>query len=175
MIKFVCVGCGERLSVPDQYAGRKGACPNCHAVNRVPLKGLAANAAAPAARAPSAAPQPPARGAAPVVPPAVESPAPVPPPVAPVAIAPEVTVAEIKAPVVYSSVTPTPATPPATAPRPPTRFAPRVESARTLRAGGPPRQGNRKMLYFVLSVLALVGLIWLFFYLLLHVVVPLLS
>ena len=39
MIKFVCSSCGERLSVPDQYAGRKGACPGCGRVNRVPLRG----------------------------------------------------------------------------------------------------------------------------------------
>jgi DNA-directed RNA polymerase subunit RPC12/RpoP len=40
MIKFVCSSCGERLSVPDQHAGRRGVCPNCHALNRIPLKGM---------------------------------------------------------------------------------------------------------------------------------------
>jgi hypothetical protein len=40
MIKFLCVSCGERLSVPDQNAGRKGVCPTCRAVNRIPLKGF---------------------------------------------------------------------------------------------------------------------------------------
>jgi len=41
MIKFVCSSCGERLSVPDLHGGRKGVCPSCHAVNRIPLKGFA--------------------------------------------------------------------------------------------------------------------------------------
>src|SRR3982751_2339733 len=36
MIRFACGTCGERLSVPEKYAGRKGACPNCGNVNRVP-------------------------------------------------------------------------------------------------------------------------------------------
>ena len=40
MIKFLCVSCGERLSVPDQNAGRKGVCPTCKAINRIPLKGF---------------------------------------------------------------------------------------------------------------------------------------
>jgi hypothetical protein len=44
MIKFVCTSCGERLSVPDQHAGRKGICPNCHAVNRIPQKAGAESA-----------------------------------------------------------------------------------------------------------------------------------
>ncbi|MDB5305043.1 MAG: hypothetical protein JWM97_2592, partial [Phycisphaerales bacterium] len=41
MIKFVCANCGERLSVPDAHGGKKGACPTCHAVNQIPLKGYA--------------------------------------------------------------------------------------------------------------------------------------
>jgi len=41
MIKFVCATCGERLSVPDGHGGRKGVCPVCLAVNRIPLKGYA--------------------------------------------------------------------------------------------------------------------------------------
>jgi len=41
MIKFVCASCGERLSVPDQHGGRKGLCPICQGVNRIPLKGYA--------------------------------------------------------------------------------------------------------------------------------------
>jgi hypothetical protein len=41
MIKFVCASCGERLSVPDQHGGRKGVCPTCKAINRIPLKGSA--------------------------------------------------------------------------------------------------------------------------------------
>src|SRR3954467_3541868 len=36
MIRFSCGTCGEKLSVPERYAGRKGACPNCGSVNRVP-------------------------------------------------------------------------------------------------------------------------------------------
>jgi hypothetical protein len=36
MIRFSCGTCGEKLSVPEKYAGRKGACPNCGTVNRVP-------------------------------------------------------------------------------------------------------------------------------------------
>jgi hypothetical protein len=41
MIKFVCTSCGERLSVPDAHGGKKGACPTCQTVNRIPLKGYA--------------------------------------------------------------------------------------------------------------------------------------
>lgn len=36
MVRFSCGTCGEKLSVPEKYAGRKGACPNCGSVNRVP-------------------------------------------------------------------------------------------------------------------------------------------
>lgn len=53
MIKFVCNGCGERLSVPERFAGRKGACPNCKAVNRVPLRGFPENKTAASVRTPS--------------------------------------------------------------------------------------------------------------------------
>lgn len=41
MIKFVCASCGERLSVLDAHGGRKGVCPSCGAINRIPLKGYA--------------------------------------------------------------------------------------------------------------------------------------
>lgn len=41
MIKFVCATCRERLSVSEQFAGRKGACPSCGSINRVPLRGFA--------------------------------------------------------------------------------------------------------------------------------------
>ncbi len=53
MIKFVCGTCGERLSVPERFAGRKGACPGCGAVNRVPLRGFAETATPPARAATS--------------------------------------------------------------------------------------------------------------------------
>ena len=36
VIRFACASCGEKLSVPQKYAGRKGACPSCGGVNRVP-------------------------------------------------------------------------------------------------------------------------------------------
>src|SRR5688572_6353918 len=47
MIRFACGTCNERLSVPAKFAGRKGACPSCHAVNRVPAADQAGAAAAP--------------------------------------------------------------------------------------------------------------------------------
>ena len=84
MIKFVCGGCGERLSVPDQYAGRKGACPTCRFVNRIPLRGLVQtqpfvaagrDAARPAAEPTSQAVDSTARGqASATAPPAREAP-----------------------------------------------------------------------------------------------------
>lgn len=37
VIRFQCGTCQEKLSVPGRFAGRKGACPNCGTVNRVPL------------------------------------------------------------------------------------------------------------------------------------------
>lgn len=57
MIRFVCGTCGERLSVPDAHAGRKGACPTCLAVNRIPLKGMSPGAPAVTAGAPRIAEQ----------------------------------------------------------------------------------------------------------------------
>src|SRR5262245_38993208 len=36
MIRFSCSTCGEKLTVPEKYAGRKGACPSCGSINRVP-------------------------------------------------------------------------------------------------------------------------------------------
>ena len=36
VIRFACHACGEKLSVPQKYAGRKGACPSCGKINRVP-------------------------------------------------------------------------------------------------------------------------------------------
>ena len=53
MIRFACATCGEKLSVPDGYARRKGICPNCRTVNRVPSAAteMAAGADAPTATA----------------------------------------------------------------------------------------------------------------------------
>jgi hypothetical protein len=39
MIRFACGSCHEKLSVAEKYAGRKGTCPNCGNINRVPLPG----------------------------------------------------------------------------------------------------------------------------------------
>jgi len=36
MIRFACGSCNERLAVPVRYAGRRGRCPACGAVNLVP-------------------------------------------------------------------------------------------------------------------------------------------
>lgn len=36
MIRFRCATCHEKLSVPESAAGRKGKCPKCGEVNRVP-------------------------------------------------------------------------------------------------------------------------------------------
>jgi hypothetical protein len=36
MIRFACRTCHERLAVSIRYAGRKGRCPACDAVNEVP-------------------------------------------------------------------------------------------------------------------------------------------
>jgi phage FluMu protein Com len=49
MIRFRCASCDEKLSVPEKFGGRKGTCPNCGSVNRVPLPGAEAAPAAPAA------------------------------------------------------------------------------------------------------------------------------
>lgn len=74
MIRFPCGACGEKLSVPEKYAGRKGACPNCGSVNRVPggsalMHGGPLTAGPrPAAEQGSAAPTPaPARNAGPEI------------------------------------------------------------------------------------------------------------
>jgi predicted RNA-binding Zn-ribbon protein involved in translation (DUF1610 family) len=36
MIRFSCASCKEKLVVPDRHAGRRGKCPNCGSINRVP-------------------------------------------------------------------------------------------------------------------------------------------
>ena len=36
MIRFACGTCKEKLVVPDRHAGRRGKCPNCASINRVP-------------------------------------------------------------------------------------------------------------------------------------------
>lgn len=69
MIKFTCGECGERLSVPDQHAGRRGICPACKGVNRIPLKaqsdvGIQQKQQV-TSHAPASAPAPAARGATP--------------------------------------------------------------------------------------------------------------
>lgn len=46
MIRFTCGTCNERLSVPGKFAGRRGACPTCGAVNRVPAASEAPSVAA---------------------------------------------------------------------------------------------------------------------------------
>lgn len=46
MIRFACGTCNERLSVPVKFAGRRGACPSCRAVNRVPAASEATEVAA---------------------------------------------------------------------------------------------------------------------------------
>ena len=37
MIKFSCQKCGQRISVSDEYAGRKGKCPKCRTVLHIPV------------------------------------------------------------------------------------------------------------------------------------------
>ena len=36
MIKFKCSNCGTEIRVDDEYAGKKGRCPHCKAVNDIP-------------------------------------------------------------------------------------------------------------------------------------------
>ena len=108
MIRFRCANCGEKLSVPDQYAGRKGKCPACQTPNRVPTADQAGRmteipfppraparqepAPAPAARTAPAVPaqqqqqqqQPTYLRPAPVQPPPAAAPAPAPAAEAPV-------------------------------------------------------------------------------------------
>lgn len=55
VIRFACGTCHEKLSVPARYAGRKGVCPSCRAVNRVPT---ASESPAPAAVAAAVPPAP---------------------------------------------------------------------------------------------------------------------
>jgi len=53
MIRFSCATCKEKLVVPDRHAGRRGKCPNCGSVNRVPTASefdAPSPAVAPAAR-----------------------------------------------------------------------------------------------------------------------------
>jgi len=38
MIKFACILCGERLSVQDQYAGKRIRCPKCNSTGVVPAE-----------------------------------------------------------------------------------------------------------------------------------------
>jgi len=38
MIRFACERCGRRLSVADTYAGKRGKCPHCKQVVRVPAR-----------------------------------------------------------------------------------------------------------------------------------------
>lgn len=38
MIRFTCSNCGRHISVDDRYSGRKGKCPKCGGVVRVPKK-----------------------------------------------------------------------------------------------------------------------------------------
>jgi hypothetical protein len=54
MIRFACDTCKEKLVVPDLHAGRRGKCPNCGALNRVPMHDAPGPAAAGPARAPRA-------------------------------------------------------------------------------------------------------------------------
>lgn len=54
MIRFVCKACSEKLAVPARFAGRRGRCPACGAVNRVPdVNEIHGPAAKPAMRAPT--------------------------------------------------------------------------------------------------------------------------
>jgi hypothetical protein len=38
MIRFACGTCKEKLVVPARHAGRRGKCPNCGSINRVPTE-----------------------------------------------------------------------------------------------------------------------------------------
>jgi len=38
MIRFACILCGERISVQDQYAGRRITCPKCNSTSVVPAE-----------------------------------------------------------------------------------------------------------------------------------------
>jgi hypothetical protein len=54
MIEFTCNSCATRLGVPDEKAGKKGACPNCGLVLEVPAQ----SAVAVPARAPTGGSEP---------------------------------------------------------------------------------------------------------------------
>jgi len=41
-IQIICTGCGTKLNAPDAMAGKKGRCPNCRTVFRIPLPEQAA-------------------------------------------------------------------------------------------------------------------------------------
>lgn len=53
-IDINCQGCGQRIRVADEHAGKKARCPNCQNINPIP----AASAANPAAPSPSYSPAP---------------------------------------------------------------------------------------------------------------------
>jgi hypothetical protein len=58
MIRFACGTCKERLVVPAHHAGRRGKCPNCGTVNRVPATSEFAGPMTAIAPAAGAAPAP---------------------------------------------------------------------------------------------------------------------
>ena len=39
MLRFGCNNCGYKFKVPDEFAGRKGKCPNCQQVINIPNLG----------------------------------------------------------------------------------------------------------------------------------------
>ncbi|MGE3804411.1 MAG: hypothetical protein AB7K24_07045, partial [Gemmataceae bacterium] len=41
-IAFSCTSCGKSFRVPDDMAGKKGKCPQCQTVFRIPVEGKAA-------------------------------------------------------------------------------------------------------------------------------------
>lgn len=42
-IETLCQGCGQRLRVADEHAGKKARCPNCQAINPIPASGTPAS------------------------------------------------------------------------------------------------------------------------------------
>ena len=66
MIEFKCTNCGMEVRVGEEYAGKKGRCPHCRAVNEIPPLPGAEAAAAPeeaAARPPETQTPPPPKPA----------------------------------------------------------------------------------------------------------------